>query len=360
MPLPVRLHVGALLAGLVLGLSVASGAWAQSSGIDRAIITAGTALNDAQKSALGAFVSKQAEEIRDSQDARAVEEARIALVTPARDPAATATFRRAYSIALAAELAPIAKGSDLRRALNAMQALRFGRTSESIDVLLDCANPAGESNAAKRIAAAGLVSDAFEDLDANNAYFESAARRLRDAMQGESDWIAIQQKLAGIASAARRKELPTDNARNIRKTQAEALAALAKSINAGSTADARMQSAQRSLVTLRNDLLVMPAADRAAVAKVLAPALADFIRAGVAHWDAARGDATLSASYGSVFNSCEVLLRIIDREERPQAYSGSRPDADARILLPAWESSDKAKFEAEAARWAGIVAAYKK
>ena len=54
------------------------------------------------------------------------------------------------------------------------------------------------------------------------------------------------------------------------------------------------------------------------------------------------------------------LLRIIDREERPQAYAGSRPDADARVLLPAWESSDKAKFEAEAARWAGIVAAYKK
>lgn len=355
-----RLQVGALLVGSALALSASSWAGAQTEGIDRAVIAATGSLSESQRSAVAAFVSAQAEEIRNASNAKDVEDARIALVTPARDPAASANFRRAYSAALAAELAPVAKGSDLRRALNAMQVLRFGRTAESFDILLDCAMTSTESSPAKRIAAAGLLSDGFEDLDANNSYFESSARRLRDSIEGEADWIAIQQKLGAIASAARRKEIPADNARNIRRIQAEALAGLAKSVKASASADPRIQAAQRSLVTLRNDLLLMPTADRAAVSKVLAPALADFVLAGVAHWDAAQADATLSSSYASTFNSCEVLLRLIDREERPQAYTGTKPEGDARVLLPAWESSEKAKFEAEANRLAGIVASYRK
>ena len=355
-----RLQVGALLVGTALAFSTAMQAMGQTDALERSVIAASGSLNDAQKAALGAFVNAQADRIRTSSNAADVEAARIELITPARDPAASATFRRAYSGALAAELASIATGSDLRRALSAMQVLRFGRTAESFDVLLDCATPSTEPNPAKRIAAAGLISDGFEDLDANNSYFESSARRLRDAIDGESDWIAVHQKLSAIASAARRKDLPVDNARNVRRLQAEALASLAKSVKASSTVDPRMQAAQRTLVTLRNDLLLMPTADRAAVSKALAPALADFITAGIGQWDSAQGDPAMSSSYASTFNSCEVLLRLIDREERPEVYRGTRPESDARILLSAWESADKAKFQAEASRLAGIVAAYRK
>jgi hypothetical protein len=101
----------------------------------------------------------------------------------------------------------------------------------------------------------------------------------------------------------------------------------------------------------------MQTADRSAMAKVLAPALADVIAAGVSHWDSAHADKALSQSYGATLNSCETLLRLIDRAERPQAYAGSQPDADGRVLTPAWEAKEKAAFEAESKRWSGIVTA---
>jgi len=58
-----------------------------------------------------------------------------------------------------------------------------------------------------------------------------------------------------------------------------------------------------------------------------------------------------------VMNSCEVLLRLIDRSERASAYTGSKPEGDQRILTPTWDAKDKAKFDAEAKRWADIVGA---
>lgn len=347
---------GSLILGSVLAFG-GSTALGQSTSLDRTIVAASGALNDGQKSAVSAFVGKHAETIRSGTDAREVEEARGALTTPARDPAASASFRKAYGAVLVTELSPVVKGSDLHRALNAMQALRFSRTPEALDVIIERTAVASESNPAKRIAAASLAADAFEDLDASNAYFETAARRLRDAAVNETDWLALQQKLAAIGNAARRKELPADNARNVRKAQAETIASLARGMKASAAADLRMQAIQRTLVGLRNDLIVMQSADRSAVAKILAPALSDLVACANAQWDAAHADATLSASYASVLNNCEVLLRLIDRGERPQAYAGTKPEGDARVLGPAWDSKDKAKFAAEANRWAGIVSA---
>lgn len=347
---------GTLLVGSMLALC-GPAAMGQSTGLDRSVLSATGALNDTQKSAVAAFVDKHAETLRSADKAGAVEDARTALIGPPRDPAASPNFRKAYGAALVAELSPIVKGSDLHRALNAMQALRFSRTPEALDVIIERTNVAAEPSAAKRIAAGSLVADAFEDLDAANAYFDPVARRLRDAAVAETDWLALQQKLAAMGAAARRKDLPSDNARNIRRAQAEAISSIAKAIKSSGGADGRMQAIQRTLVGLRNDLLLMQTADRSAIAKVLAPALSDLIGCAEVHWESAHANPTLSASYGSMLNNCEVLLRLIDRGERPQAYAGTKPDGDTRVLTPAWEAKDKAKFEAEAKRWAGIVAA---
>lgn len=348
------------LGSLVLGLSIAlcgSAAFAQpqAGGLDRAIVSATGPLNDTQKSAVAAFVSKNAQVIKTASDARSLEEARLALASAPRDPGSGVGFRKAYGQALVAELGAVAKDKDLRRALAALQALRFSRSTEGFDVLLDRTIAANEPNAAKRIAAASLVVDGFEDLDASNAYIESAARRLRDAVAAEKDWIALQQKLVAIGSAARRKDFPAENARNVRKSQAEAIATLATAMKSSSAADPRMQAIQRVVVGLRNELLAMPTADRSSVSRALAPALADLLGCAGAHWDSAHADASLSAAYASVLNNCELLLRLIDRGERPQAYSGSKPEGEAKVLSAAWDAKEKDKFQAEVDRWSGIV-----
>lgn len=345
-----------LLAALLLSASVGTSAVAQSS-LDRAIVSATTPLSAAQKATLGEFLSKHTDAIKNSTVAAEVEESRWALVSAARDPAATPTFRKAYAQALIADLAGTVKSRDLRRSIHAMQVLRFTRTPEGLDLVVERTVPASESDAGKRIAAASLVADAFEDLDASNGYYETIARKLKDATTGETDVLALQQKFAAIASAAHRKDLPAENARAVRKNLIDAIALLAKSIRSGSTADPRVQAVQRVLVGVRNDLLEMPQTERAAVAKTLAAALTDLVSAANTQWSSAHAAAGLSASYGSTMNSCEVLLRLIDRAERPAAYTSAKPDADQRVLTPAWEAKEKAKFEAESKRWSDIIAA---
>jgi hypothetical protein len=346
-----------LLLCALLAVGGVGEAFGQGATLERSIVSASGSLSSAQSARLASFIGQHAAVLRDSTDARRIEDARNALINPARDPAATIAFRKSYAAALVPELAEAVNGRDLRRALQAMQVLRFTRSPEGLDLIIARTDSKAESNAGKRLAAGSLVADAFEDLDANNAYYESAARRLRDACAGESDWIALQQKLQSIGAAARRRDLPSDTVRSIRRSQTEAIAELARSMKAAKAADPRMQSLQRALVTLRNDLLLMPTADRSAMAKVLAPALADVVATGVAHWDSAHADAALSQSYAATLNSCETLLRLIDRSERPEAYAGTQPDADGRVLTPSWEAKEKAAFEAESKRWSGIVAA---
>ena len=341
------------LATCLLAACLVGSAAAQST-LDRAVIGATAPLSEAQKTALSGFADKSIAAIRDGDD---IADARAALIVPARDPAATVNFRKAYSALLIAELGPTVKGKDLLRAVNAMQVVRFARTQEAADLLIDRLSTTAETDPAKRIAAASLLVDLAEDLDAGNAYFEPAARRVRDACANESDWIALQQKLAALSAASRRKELPTEVARGIRKAQAEAIASVAKSIRTSKVADPRMQALQRTLIGLRNDLLTMPQSERSALAKVFAPALSDMLAASSAQWTVAHADTAMNASYGAVANSCEVLLRLLDRGERPQAYANAKPESDTRLLAAAWESGDQAKFDAEAKRWAGIVAA---
>ncbi|MEY2716455.1 MAG: hypothetical protein RIT24_2798 [Planctomycetota bacterium] len=335
---------------------VGATALAQSA-VDRSTLSSTAPLTEAQKSAIESFASKHIDTIKDGNDAKKVEEARMALLTPARDPAASPTFRKTYAIMLIGELGATVKGRDVRRAINAMQVLRFTRTPEGLDAIIERAMPSAETEPSKRIAAAGLASDAFEDLDAVNAYFETAARRLKEAAVAESDPIAMQQKFAAISSAARRRDLPPENARAVRRQLVDGIAAIAKSIRGSSKADSRVMALQRALIGVRNDLLEMSGAERTAVSKVLAPALADLIAAAGAQWASAHDQPALSQSYGSLLNSCEVLLRLIDRSERAAAYSGSKSEGDARILTPAWESKDKAKFDAESKKWSDIVGA---
>ncbi len=326
-------------------------------GLDASVLGASGALNAAQKTSISSYAARSVEAIKTGTDQKTIDDARTALIKPSRDPGATSAFRKGYAGILVTELGPVAKGSDLRRAVVAMQVLRFTRNSDAIDVIVECATPSVEADPGKRISAGTLLIDAFEDLEANNTYFDQTARKLRDAAVAETDWMALQQKLNALAAAARKKELPAENARNLRKAQAEALAEIARKSKGSASVDDRMRAVQRVLVGLRNDLLVMPQADRSQLAKTLAPALSELLVAAAAQWDAAHASKDTTAAYGSVVNSCEVVLRLIDRGERPSAYASTKPDGDSRVLAAAWESGDRAKFDAEAKRWAGIVSA---
>jgi len=152
--------ISRLLIPAILAACVGSTTLAQST-LDRAIVGATAPLSEAQKTALEGFIAKHVDAIKDGNDAAATDESRWALVTLARDPAATPTFRKALALAIAGDLAATVKGSDLRRAINAMQVLRFTRTQEGLDAIID------------------RTSKRFLDLG------------LRQALYGEERWLSI-------------------------------------------------------------------------------------------------------------------------------------------------------------------------
>jgi len=343
------------LLSILIAACLSAPALAQGS-IDRATLGAAAPLTDAQKSSVSAFIAKNGASFKAGSDAKTMDDARWAMVGLLRDPAASPMFRKAFAVAAVAELGALIKGNDVQGAVQGMQVLRFTRATEAVDLLLDRASPAAEQNPSKRISASTLLAESLKDVDANAAYFESVARRIREACMTESDPVALQQKFLAIATAARRKDLPADNARAVRRALVETLAAVSKSIRAAKAADPRMQAMQRALISVRNDVVEMTQAERSALAKVLAGMLADLIAAAGSQWSSAHADGALNASYSAAMNSCEVLLRLIDRGERPSAYEGAKPDGDQRLLAPAWEAKDQAKFDAEAKKWADIVA----
>ena len=99
------------------------------SGIDASILSATGALNAAQKTSVSSYAARSVEAIKSGTDQKAIDDARTALVKPSRDPGATPAFRKAYGVILVTELAPIAKGSDLRRAVVASHAQKDQQTA---------------------------------------------------------------------------------------------------------------------------------------------------------------------------------------------------------------------------------------
>jgi hypothetical protein len=334
-------------------------AFGQTSGgsLDAAVVGAKSNLNESQKAATAKFAAPFIDAIKTSDDQKQLDEARTALVKPARDPGATPAFRKDYAAVLAQGLGPVIEGTDLRRAILAMQVMRFTRAEKALEVLSVRTDPSTEKDAGKRLAAGSLMIDLFDDYEGANSSYDSYARKIGAAAAAETDWMALQQKLNALGAAARRKDLPADNARSVRRTQADAIARIAASSKALSRTDDRMMAFQRVLVGVRNDLLTMSQADRTSLAKVLAPALVDLLSATSAQWESAHGSKNLGAAYASTVNNCEVMLRLIDRAERSSAYSGTKPEADSRVLATSWDGKDRAKFDAEVKRWSGIVSA---
>ncbi len=327
-----------------------------SASLDRAIVASSTTLTEAQKAAIQTFAAGEVETIATSTDQAALDAARRTLTDPPRDPAATAVFRRGYSIVLTPLLSPIAAGSDLRRAILAMQVLRFLRSNEALDVLLNRASSAMEKDGTRRIVAAGLAADLAVDADLSTIQVEALAKRLAACALAETDPFALQQQLEGFNSFLKRPQLTPDTARNVRKAEFDSIVALASSIAKNSSADGRVASVYRALISVRNQWVEMPVAEKSAAAPQLARGLIDLLKASERQWTTGHASAHTSTAYAGMCNSAEVLLRLVDRSIRPNAPRTS----DDGVLPKTWDASDKPAFTAEVKRWSDAVATYKR
>lgn len=358
---PIRTLTRSFLLAAAAVLSVAQPtAWAQSGGLDRAILTASAPLTAAQTSALDEFVSRWTSTLTGSDDPAEVTAARNALTDPARDPSASPIFRRAFSGAVLAKIRPIVEGKDLRRAVNSLQVARFLRSPESVELISGRLATSGEPDAAKRLAASSVLAAAVTDADLSAVQCDGLVRDILAAAALEKDESVLVQQMKVLRGIAKRAGLPPATVDAALAAQVKVFAGLADAIAASPQADPRMASAARALVSMRNDWLELPRPQAAKLGPSLAPPVATIIKAAERHWDSARGDPERAAAYEIAVATSETLLRLVDRTMRPTAYPAPKPgakDDEARVLANAWTASDRAAFAKEVARWGDIVKA---
>lgn len=350
-----RVAVLALAAGVAQ-----SAAWGQASTLDRAILTASAPLDGPKTTALKDFVSRWTGDLTNSTDPAEITAARNALTEPARDPSATPIFRRAYSQAVLAELKPVVTGTDLRRAVNAMQVARFLRSPEAVDLIVERTSPAAEPDANKRLAAASTLVAAVTDAELSPVQWDGITRDLVAAGVAEKDDQVLVQEIKALGGIARRENFPAASAEAAQAGQVKIFAVLADSVAASPKADPRMASVARALVMLRNQWLELSRAQATKLGPSLGRPLGSVLTAADRHWETAKVDPETQASYEIAVATSETLLRLVDRTLRPNAYPATKPgakDEEGRTLASAWTGSMKDAFAAEVKRWMGIVGA---
>jgi hypothetical protein len=339
---------------------VQSMALGQAPNVDRALLTASSPLSGTQTTALKDFVSRWVSDIATASDPAEVTAARNALTDPARDPSATPIFRRAYSGAVLAELAPIVEGKDLRRAVNGLQVARFLRSPESVDLIAGRLQPTAEPNPAKRLAAASVLAAAVLDADLSAVQCDGITRNLVAAARAETDDQVLLQEMKVLNGIARRSNLPPATAEAAQAAQVAIFSGLVQGVASSPKADPRMASVARALVSLRNQWLELSRPQAAKFGPTLGPTIGAVLETANRHWDSAREDPSVQSAYEISVATGETLLRLIDRTLRPNAYPAPKPgakDDEARVLASSWTGGLKDAFSAEVQRWNGIVKA---
>jgi len=335
-------------------------AWAQSPAVDRATLTATSPLDAAKTAALKDFVSGWTSDLAESTDPAEITAARNALTDPARDPSASAIFRRTYSGVVLAELRPIVEGKDLRRSINALQVARFLRSPESVELIAGRLSPTAEPDVSKRLSAASTLAAAVLDADLSPVQCDGITRDIVAAAGLEKDDQVLLQQMKVLSGIARRPGLAPASADTALGGEVKVFAGLVDSVAAGPKADVRMASVARALVSLRNQWLELSRPQATKLGPTLGPAIGKVLDIADRHWETARGNPETQQSYEIAVATGETLMRLVDRSLRPNAYPAPKAgakDDDARVLASSWTDGQKDAFSAEVKRWAGIVSA---
>lgn len=329
--------------GVALGIAggIASPAQAQdASSLPQSMVETTSALNAEAKQRLTAFVRSHVAQIAEGEPDR-ISRSRAELSTPPGRPGASETFRREYAAIVRPALLPILDSENEMRAVNALIVLAALRSPESLDILLDRSDPSKEPRVALRIRAASSLGDSMAQTVLTPAQIDGAVRRILASANQESEWVPLVHHFRAILRAATLPGLPDASVAAALRAETELLAQLVRRIANEPTASPRMFAVAQSLLVVRNQLTVMPAARALSLRRDLAPTLVAVARTASQQWESARSDAELSRAYGAALGVADLLLALAAADRQASTTFG---------FTKAWESGNKTEFDAELKR----------
>ncbi|MBL9149891.1 MAG: hypothetical protein JNM94_14470 [Phycisphaerae bacterium] len=326
--------------------------------LSRSIVSAQGSLSASDQKDLETFLDAWITQLAEGDGTRDLDDARRILTDPLRDLTATPAFFSYYSTAALPKLKPIVEGKDLRRAIHAMQVVRFIRTADAVALLASRISQDREPLAEKRLAAAGLLGEALGDANLQQPQFDSTIRLIEAAAAMEPNELVIIRQVDALGGIAQRQAVgnsiaaaPVSSAALARSSQVAILRSVAGKLAKSPNPTETVNAIKEIVIRLRNEWLNsgLKGKDLKTFGVTLAPALVDALAALQSQWDAGHRDASLDAAAQSLIGFIEPLLGLADAAARNSA------GGTGKAFSGAWTSGDAAAFGKELSNWKATV-----
>jgi hypothetical protein len=294
----------ASLLPMAVAVSASAASAQQAASLPNSIVAASAPLSARDSQSVTDFVAGWTAQLADG-DPLEVNKARGELISPARSPSATPIFIRAYSEAVVPALAPLVGGDDTFRAINALQVARFLRSAEAVELIVVRADPAQESDRAKRLVAAGLLAAAIRDGQLNPAQLDGTTRRIATVAGTEADWMILLQFMEALDAIANLPNTPQASIDLARRSQLTVLEATVSRMKGPGGNPELIEAVYRSLLELRNQLVRMSSSQRSAFSRQFGPVFASIESAAKA------GIATAPANLKPVFEKTAEQAKVL-------------------------------------------------
>ncbi len=275
---------------------------------------------------INAFIADRAGQIL-SGDTKAVRQATNDIVMLLRQQGATPIFVRACFDSLKPWVAKIIDTNNEYRISNFLQVIRWTRSWEALDILIDQSTPAKQKDGVIRISASRLLPNCITSGNLTAPQVDGAARRIREAAENENNWIVTVHDLQALAALSLASQVAQFEPQ-VKITRGEFLKVLEISIQKASNANDPQQvfAAQRGMIFLR-DMLVSnstPAEKKAISAPIVSITQKAYKLAEMVATSSPASDTSLIQSGKSIAAMAEVVdTQVGLQKPKPNAKSSS-------------------------------------
>lgn len=281
-----------------------------------------------------------------------IETARVRLIQPLQGFNVSVTFRNAYSKIIVPPLQAIIdqKNGAIHASINAIIVLSQLGTDRAVTALLEHCNAQSEKRWQIRLQAAYCCRTLLraETLDPKKVL--DAAKRLRDAAKVEDNNLILRHHFAAI-DAADHNPLPAPDRQALRKLFIETLNSVVDQLPKDKPSG--LIDAITSAIALLGAKLratqIVDSTEKKAIGQSVGPRLGQLLTHAAANWDAGHADVDLQKKFSLMLGVSEGFLPFIDGYVRGD---GKSPQTKLR---DAWNSGDKAKFDADVAQWVPVL-----
>ena len=320
-------------------------------------LTSGGELSDAQKAQISAYIDYFAAVLKSTTSRpEEVESARTELVRPMTNIQVSEVFRYEYARLVEPKLKEVVDGGSLHAIVNALIVASLVGGDRCANLLVDHADSAFQPKWQIRLHAAQGAVNVMKGETVEERKMLTLADRLSGAAAREDHPLVLRHQLNAL-NAADHNPLTAPGRQKLRATLVSAIVQVIDRMSdqAGKPTlpdpQQTLESIAEALSKVRDKYLsaAMAQPERVAIGKQVAPAMGKVLSVIASDWDAGHADERKQNVYGVIIAGLEGFLPHVDKAVRADSA------AIQSTMRAAWDSGNKANFDAELAKWTQVL-----